>query len=92
MRDLAADLAEFNHWMSDNYDTYDPTLMWFSRVLPEAITRAIKAEAEVERLQAETARLRKVVDAARKMFNVTTDHDYQQAVLGLLAELDEEGE
>jgi hypothetical protein len=33
-----------------------------------------------------------VVEAARKMFNVTTDHDYQQAVLGLLAKLDEEGE
>jgi len=83
MRDLEADLAEFNHWMSDNYDTYDPTLMWFSRVLPEAITRAIKAEDRVGTLQivakenyrmyentlAENARLRKVAEAARAMVN-----------------------
>jgi hypothetical protein len=50
MRDLKADLDEFNQWMCDNYDTYDHALIWFIRVLPEAINRAIKAEAEVERL------------------------------------------
>lgn len=108
MRDLEADLAEFNHWMSDNYDTYDPTLMWFSRVLPEAITRAIKAEDRVDTLQivakenyrmyentlAETARLRKVVDAARVLSDIWSvgGKPNLSNLRYALAELDEGGE
>ena len=84
--------------MSDNYDTYDPTLMWFSRVLPEAITRAIKAEDRVDTLQivakenyrmyentlAENARLRKVAEAARVyLYSAKT----ASIILGLRARL-----
>jgi len=96
MRDLQADLEEFNHWMCDNYDTYDHTLMWFIKVFPHATIRAIRAESRVETLEivarenyrmyentlVENIKLRKVVDAARDGNTF--------ALLQALAELDEE--
>jgi hypothetical protein len=83
MRDLQKDLEK---WITDH--DIGAHGEWFY-MTGEYIERAIKAEAEVERLQAENALLRKVVDLVSTMQESESGYSARLAEIEMLKVLDE---